>query len=380
MADQQENLRLLAGIRSWVEIESPSTDADAVNRIVDLVEADLVSAGLETERVPGRDGFGDHLLARTPWDTNEAGIMVLGHLDTVWSMGTLDVRPFRVEDGKAFGPGIYDMKGGAYLICEAIKTIMGQSISEGYDKPPLPITVVFVSDEEVGSPTSREVIENETKRSKYVLVFEPARPPHGAAVTTRSGWGRFRVRVRGRAAHAGSDHRLGRSAIAELARQIVKLEAMIDYERGVSINVGTVRGGTRPNVVPEEAEADVDLRFSNADDADELEQAVLGLAPIGEDIEVEVLGGINRPPFERSEGGMALFERAKAVAADTGIDLQEAWTGGVSDGNFAAALGIPTLDGLGVIGAGAHAEHEHIVVDRLAERSAFLLRLLRSLD
>ena len=376
MTDRQlENERLLAGIRSWVEIESPSTDAEAVDRMVGLVEADLDDAGLETERVAGRDGFGDHLLARTPWDTNEPGIMVLGHLDTVWSMGTLDLRPFRVEDGKAYGPGIYDMKGGAYLICEAIKTIMGSA-----KQPPLPISVLLVSDEEVGSPTSREVIEEEAKRAKYVLVFEPARPPHGAAVTTRSGWGRFRLRVRGRAAHAGSDHQLGRSAIAEMARLIVKIESMTDYERGVTFNVGTVQGGTRPNVVPEQAEADVDLRFSNPKEADELEQAVLGLKPEGEGIEVEVFGGINRPPFERSEVGMALFERAKSIAAEVGVDLKETWAGGVSDGNFAAALGVPTLDGLGVVGAGAHAETEHIVVDRLAERADFLLGLLKSLD
>ena len=376
MTDRQlENERLLAGIRSWVEIESPSTDAEAVNRMVRLVEADLDGAGLETERMAGRDGFGDHLLARTPWDTNEPGIMVLGHLDTVWSMGTLDLRPFRVEDGKAYGPGIYDMKGGAYLICEAIKTIM-----ESGEQPRLPISVLLVSDEEVGSPTSREVIEEEAKRAKYVLVFEPARPPHGAAVTTRSGWGRFRLRVRGRAAHAGSDHQLGRSAIAEMARLIVKIESMTDYERGVTFNVGTVQGGTRPNVVPEQAEADVDLRFSNPKEADGLEQAVLGLKPEGEGIEVEVFGGINRPPFERSEAGMALFERAKSIAADVGVDLKEAWAGGVSDGNFAAALGVPTLDGLGVVGAGAHAETEHIVIDRLAERADFLLGLLRSLD
>ena len=372
---QEENERLLAGIRSWVEIESPSTNAEAVNRMADMVEGQLDAIGLETERIPGRDGFGDHLLARTPWQTNKPGIMVLGHLDTVWSLGTLAARPFRIEDGKAYGPGIYDMKGGAYLICEAIRTMMNTG-----EKPPLPITVLFVSDEEVGSPTSREIIETEAKRSKYVIVNEPARPPHGAAVTTRSGWGRFRISVRGRAAHAGSDHQLGRSAIAELARVIVKIEGMTNYERGVTFNVGTIQGGTRSNVVPEVAEADVDLRFANPQEADALEQVMLGLEPEGEDIKIEVFGGINRPPFERSEAGIALFERAKAVAADVGIDLKETWAGGVSDGNFAAALGVPTLDGLGVVGAGAHAENEHIVVDRLAERSDFLLGLIRTLD
>ncbi len=374
-AAREEDRRLLAGIRSWVEIESPSTDADAVNRMVDLVEGSLRGAGLETERIPGRDGFGDHLVARTPWPANEAGLMVLGHLDTVWPLGTLAARPFRVEDGKAYGPGIYDMKGGAYLVCDALRAIM-----ESGDRPPLPVTVVLVSDEEVGSPTSRELIEAEARRAKYVLVNEPARPPHGAAVTARSGWGRFRIRVRGRAAHAGSDHRLGRSAIAELARTILRIEAMTDYGRGVTLNVGTVRGGTRPNVVPEEAEAEVDLRFADPAEAEDLERTLLGLRPEGEDIEMEVLGGINRPPFERGEAGMALFERARSVAAGVGIDLKETWAGGVSDGNFAAALGVPTLDGLGAVGAGAHAEHEHIVVDRLGERSRFLLRLLRELD
>ena len=372
---REEDRRLLEGIRSWVEIESPSTDGDAVNRMVGVVEEALGGVGLDTERIPGRDGFGDHLVARTPWAANEAGVMVLGHLDTVWAVGTLEARPFRLEDGKAYGPGIYDMKGGAYLVCDAIRTIM-----EAGDRPPLPITVVLVSDEEVGSPTSRELVETEARRAKYVLVNEPARPPYGAAVTARSGWGRFRLRVRGRAAHAGSDHRLGRSAIAELARMIVKIEGMTDYERGVTFNVGTVRGGARPNVVPEEAEAEIDLRFADPADGAELERALLGLRPEGKDIEVEVLGGVNRPPFERGEAGTALFERAKSVAADVGFDLEETWAGGVSDGNFTAALGVPTLDGLGVVGAGAHAEHEHIVVDRLGERSRFLLRLLGSLD
>ena len=372
---REEDRRLLEGIRSWVEIESPSTDGDAVNRMVDMVEKTLGGAGLDTERIPGRDGFGDHLVARTPWAANEAGIMALGHLDTVWAVGALEARPFRVEGGKAYGPGIYDMKGGAYLVCDAIRTIM-----EAGGRPPLPVTVVLVSDEEVGSPTSRELVETEARRAKYVLVNEPARPPRGAAVTARSGWGRFRVRVRGRAAHAGSDHRLGRSAVAELARTIVKIEAMTDYGRGVTLNVGTIRGGTRPNVVPEEAEAEIDLRFADPADADELERALLGLRPEGEGVEVEVAGGVNRPPFERSEAGMALFERARSVAAEVGLDLEETWAGGVSDGNFAAALGVPTLDGLGAVGAGAHAEHEHIVVDRLAERSRFLRRLLESLD
>lgn len=372
---QDENQRLLDGIRRWVEIETPSTDAGAVNRLAGLVEGELGAAGLETERVPGRDGYGDHLLAWTARDANEPGIMVLGHLDTVWGAGTLDERPFRVEDGKAYGPGIYDMKGGAYLACEAIKAVMTSG-----ERTPLPISVVLVSDEEVGSPTSREVIESAARRAKYVVVVEPARPPHGAAVTSRSGWGRFRLRVKGRAAHAGSDHQQGRSAIAEMARQIVKLESMTDYARGVTFNIGTVTGGTRPNVVPAEAEADIDLRFASSGDADALERAVLGLQPQGPDIELEVTGGINRPPFEKSEGGMALYERIKTIAAGTGIELGEMWVGGVSDGNFTAALGVPTLDGLGVVGAGAHSVKEHIVVDRLAERYDFLLELFRTLD
>ena len=370
-----EDRRLLDGIRSWVEIESPSTDGDAVNRMVDAAEECLRGAGLEIERIPGRDGFGDHLVARASPAANEAGIMVLGHLDTVWAVGALEARPFRVEDGRAYGPGIYDMKGGAYLVCDALRTIMAAG-----HRPPLPVTVVLVSDEEVGSPTSRELIETEARRAKYVLVNEPARTPRGAAVTARSGWGRFRLRVRGRAAHAGSDHRLGRSAIAELARMILKIEAMTDYGRGVTLNVGTARGGTRPNVVPEEAEAEVDLRFADPADGAGLEQALLGLRPEGEDVEVEVTGGVNRPPFERSAAGTALFERARSIAAEVGFDLEETWAGGVSDGNFAAALGVPTLDGLGAVGAGAHAEHEHVVVDRLAERSRFLRRLLESLD
>lgn len=377
---EEENQRLINGIRRWVEIETPSTDALAVNQLVGVVESELSEAGLETERVAGQQGCGDHIIAWTARDSNEMGIMLLGHLDTVWKKGTLKEHPFSIEDGKAYGPGIYDMKAGAYLACEVIKTLKREIDANGNKRPKLPIFMVLVSDEEIGSPTSRNTIEQLAQRAKYVLVVEPARPPNGAAVTSRSGWGRFQLRAKGRAAHAGSDHRKGCNAINEIAHQIIKLQSMTDYARGVTFNVGLVSGGTRSNVVPAEAKAEVDLRFIKATDGAELEKFLYGLKPENPDIRLEVTGGINRPPFERTDKGKELYQKAKDIAYDNGIELGEMAVGGVSDGNFTSALGVATLDGLGAVGSGAHSVNEHIIIDRLSERYNFLTELARKLQ
>lgn len=364
---------ILAGIRAWVEVETPSDDAAAVNRLMDVVEAALAELGLATERISGRAGYGDHVKARLGPD-EPGGILVLAHLDTVWPKGTLEAMPFRVEGDRAYGPGVCDMKGGAYLGVYALRELLRSG-----RRPRLPVTLLYTSDEEAGSPTSRRLIQEEALRHRYVLVLEPGVAPAGAVKTARKGWGRFHVWVEGRAAHAGADHASGRSAVVELARQILALEAMTDYGRGTTVNVGVVMGGTRPNVVPAHAQAEVDLRVATAEEAERMTAAILGLRPMGEGVRVRVTGGMDRPPFERTEGVARLYSLARELAAAFGYDLPETSTGGVSDGNLTAALGVPTLDGLGVVGAGMHAEDEHLLISHLVPRARLLMALLESL-
>ena len=368
---------ILDGIRSWVEIETPSTDGAAVNVLVDKVAADLAALGAKVERVPGRDGYGDHIRARSPWGGDGKGIVLVAHLDTVWPKGTLARKPFTVDGDKVYGPGIYDMKGGGYLGFYAYRHLVRQA-----KETKLPITFLFVAEEEVGSPTSRALIEETAKGAKYALVLEPGRNGNGV-VTARKAVCRFDMTVTGIAAHAGVNHELGRSAVAELARQIVALEAMTDYARGVTVNVGVASGGTPgfSNVVPDRAEAEIDMRCPDAATSREMVARVLGLAPQGKDVTVTVTGGENRPAFVRDEGVARLYEHARMLAEEIGMAaLPEVATGGGSDGNFTAAMGVPTLDGLGVDGAGAHAEHEHLLLSSLEPRTKLLLRLLETLE
>lgn len=368
---------ILDGIRSWVEVETPSTDGEAVNVLVAKVAEDLAALGAKVERVPGRDGYGDHIRARSPWGGDGKGILLVSHLDTVWEHGTLARKPFTVDGDKVYGPGIYDMKGGGYLGFYAYRHLVRQA-----RETKLPITFLFMADEEVGSPTSRQLIEETARETaKYVLVLEPGRPNWGV-VTARKAVARFDLEVTGIAAHAGTNHELGRSAIAELARQIIALEGMTDYARGITVNVGVASGGTVgfANVVPAHATAEIDFRAPDDASAQELEARVLGLRASGKDVAVKVTGGINRPPFVRDAGVAKLYEHAKKIADDIGTPLPEMATGGGSDGNFTAALGIPTLDGLGVVGAGAHAEHEHMLISSLEPRTKLLLGLLETLE
>jgi glutamate carboxypeptidase len=366
---------ILEGILDWVRIESPSHDAEGVNRMADRVESDMRSIGMPTERVPGHGGFGDILKARTPWGGDGPGILVLSHLDTVHPVGSLEhVNPVRREGDEVYGPGIYDMKAGAHIAFYALRHLVRCGRAT-----PLPITFVFVPEEEVGSPTSRELIEREARASKLVLVTEPAREG-GKIVTARKGAARFEMTVRGRPAHSGARHQDGRSAILEMARQIVHIEALTDYERGITVNVGLVSGGTGVNVVPAECRAEIDLRVPSPEAGEEMVARLLGLEPIGPDVEVTVTGGMNRPPYEKDEGIAALFEHARQVAAGIGFELQDMGTGGGSDGNFTAALGIPTLDGLGADGVGAHTDYEHIYYSSLVERAKLMLGLLETLD
>ena len=365
---------LLDEIRSWVEIESPTTDPAAVNRMVDKVQADAKAAGAGIERIPGRDGYGDHLLISSPWgEADEPGILVLSHLDTVHAVGTLaGPLPFRVEGDRAFGPGICDMKGGALIAFAALRALIDTGAA-GL----LPIRHLFVSDEEVGSPTSRAIIEREACRASYVLVTEPAREG-GRIVTARKGTARFELKVTGRPAHSGSRHQDGRSAVRELAKQILDLEAMTDYGTGVTVNVGLIAGGTRANVVAEHASAEIDMRVPNPEIGNKAIARVLAIKAHDPDCTLEITGGLNRPGYEKSPEIDALFQKARKLAAEIGFELKDLKTGGGSDGNFTAALA-PTLDGLGVDGRAAHTHDEQLFVSSLVPRATLLLRLMQTL-
>ena len=368
--------KMLEGIRSWVEIESPSLNADLVNRMADKVEADASAAGARVERIPGRDGCGDHVFVQSPWgEDDEKGILILSHYDTVHAEGTLtSVLPFRVEGDLAYGPGISDMKGGAYLAFAALRELIARG-----NRTPLPIRHLYVSDEEIGSLTSRARIEEEAKRAKYVLVTEPARDG-GRCVTARKGTARFDITIHGRAAHAGSRHVHGRSAIKEMARQILDLENMTDYESGLTVNVGVVSGGTRPNVVAYECKAEVDMRVPNPAVAEAAVAKVLNLKPYDPDCTITVTGGLNRPPYEKLAGIADLFETARGLAATYGFQLDDVQTGGCSDGNFTASYA-PTLDGLGVDGQGSsHSHSERLVVSTIPHRALLLERLMQTLS
>ena len=365
---------LLEGIRGWVEIESHTPDLDGLARLCDRVTEDYEAAGAEIERVPGRDGQGDHLIARAAWGRqhNGPGILVLSHLDTVHPRGTLEKFPFRVEGDLAFGPGIYDMKGGAFCAMDAVAAVAEAGTGQ------LPVTHLFVSDEEIGSPTSRALIETLAQAAKYVLVTEPAREG-GQVVVARKGVMRFDVRTFGEAAHSGARHEDGKSAIAEIARLALKFHALTDYERGITCNVGQIGGGTGVNVVPAEAWAAVDVRVPDAAAAAEIDAFVAALDPEEPGVRIEVTGGLNRPAYEATEGGRALFNHARGLAAEIGFELRGMKTGGGSDGNFTAML-TPTLDGLGVDGKGGHTDYEQLRISSLTERRELMRRLIETLE
>ena len=363
---------MLDGIRRWVEIETPTEAPEQVNRLVTMVADGYRDLPATIERIPGRDGRGDHLIARSAWGQGQPGILVLSHLDTVHPLGFIERLPFRIQGDSAFGPGIYDMKGGAYLAWHAFAQLCA-----GREGSPLGITHLYVSDEEIGSPTSRGLIEAEGYKAKYVLVTEPARDG-GKIVTGRKGVARFEVLVRGLPAHAGSRPQDGRSAIRELANVIQTLEAMTDLKRGVTVNVGVVRGGTKPNVIPEEAYAEVDLRVMTIADADEFVGKILNLKSRSEGITVKVTGELNRPPYEKGNAGAALYQHAKTLAAEIGFDLVDTFTGGGSDGNFTAPF-TATLDGLGVDGEGAHTHYEQLYISSIEPRARLLHRLYQTL-
>ena len=363
---------ILDGIRRWVEIETPTEAPEQVNKLATMVADGYRGLPASVERVAGRDGRGDHLVARSAWGQDQPGILVLSHLDTVHPMGFIRRLPFHIEGDSAFGPGIYDMKGGAYLAFHAF----GQ-ICAAPERSPLGITQLYVSDEEIGSPTSRALIEAEGRKAKYVLVTEPARDG-GKIVTGRKGVARFEVFIKGVPSHAGTRPEDGRSAIRELGNVIQTLEGMNDLKRGVTVNVGLVRGGTKPNVIAEEAYAEVDMRVPSIADADELVPKILGLKSRTEGVDVRVTGELNRPPYEKGNAGAALYEHAKTLAAEIGFELIDTKTGGGSDGNFTAPH-TATLDGLGVDGKGAHTHYEQLYISSIEPRARLLHRLYQTL-
>jgi glutamate carboxypeptidase len=358
---------MTAQIRLLAQMESPSDNKAAVDRLGEVVAR-------EFGRLDGRPQFhkvasrGDHLQVDLPGGGGAKPALLLGHLDTVYPMGTLANMPVREAKGRLHGPGVLDMKAGIVMMKFALQSLAAEGAL------PRPVTILLTTDEEVGSETSRALIEQLARRSSEVFVLEPAQ---GTALkTARKGVGDYYVKVTGRAAHAGVDFDKGRSAILELARQIERIAGFSDQKRGLTVNVGVIRGGTRTNVIAAEAEAEVDVRIARAADAARLAKRFAALRPIDRACKLAVTGGVNRPPMERSPAIVALFRRAQKLAAELGWKLAEASTGGGSDGNFTAALGLPTLDGMGAVGEGAHAAHENIVLAELPRRTALLAAML----
>jgi glutamate carboxypeptidase len=366
---RQEERWLRETIERLVRLESPSTDKAAVDRCGAEVAARLEAIGGRVERLAQTER-GDHVRAR--FDGTPRRILLLGHFDTVWPVGQIERMPVIEKDGKLYGPGVFDMKAGLAIAMLAVRAV------REHRKASAPrIVMLCTTDEEIGSGTSRRIIEEEARRSDAVLVLEPSLA--GAVKTSRKGCGDFELTVHGVSAHAGIDPGKGASAIHEMAHQIVAILELQDLARGVSVNVGLVSGGSRPNVVAERAQASIDVRVPTMADAERVEQGLKALRPRLSGTRLELSGGVERPPLERSADVVRLYEQARSVAATLGRELGEGSTGGGSDGNFTAAAGVPTLDGLGPRGDGAHALHEHVELEDLPWRAAFVAALLAHL-
>ena len=364
---------MLAGLREWVECESPTFDAAAVNGMMDIACRALILAGARIERVAGRQGFGDCVRASFPHATpNEPGILVMGHLDTVHPIGTLARLPFRREGNRAWGPGILDMKGGNYLSLEALRQLQRAGL-----RTRLPVTVLFTSDEEVGSPSTRDLIEAEAARHKYVLVPEPARPD-GGVVTGRYAIARFNLEATGRPSHAGASLGAGRSAIREMARKLIEIEDMTTED--CTFSVGVIHGGQWVNCVTTTCTGEALSMAKRQEDLDRGVAAMLALRGSSNEMRFQVTRGVTRPVWEPNASGMALYDTAREIASGLGFTINPQSSGGGSDGNFTGAMGIATLDGLGVAGAGAHTLDEHIQIDSLAYRGKLMAGLLMALS
>lgn len=358
-------------LRQLVELESPTLEKGAVDKCGGFLKAELEAAGARVEVIP-QEKYGNFLRAEI--GTGEKQILVLCHFDTVWPVGQLKTMPCVEKDGSLWGPGVFDMKAGVMYTLAALKAIKELGL-----KPGKKLVLLYNTEEEMGSPNSRPYIEQEALRSDAVLVLEPSTPPTAGLKTSRKGVGMFNIKVEGRPSHAGGNPKGGISAVEEMARQVLKLHSLTDYEKGTYVNVGTINGGTRRNVVAAEASAEIDLRATTMAEADRAVKAILGLTPFHPEAKVTVTGGMNRPPMERTDAIVRIFEVARSMAAEMGFEVVESHTGGGSDGNFTAGLGIPTLDGLGAVGDGAHAYDEHTEIAPIPGRAALLTRLMVTL-
>lgn len=362
--DLPETLQFL---ERMVNMDSPSLDKALVDRFVRFVGSNFEAIGGRVEYIPA-ERFGDHLVVR--FDGASAGrVLLLGHTDTVFPAGEAARRPFNLANDRATGPGVFDMKAGIAVMWSALRAL-----------GPLPrrVTVLLNSDEEVSSVSSRDLIQKEAAAAIAVLVLEPSLPG-GVLKTARKGVGRFTVKAIGRSAHAGVDPERGINAIAEIAHQVLQLQRLSDPDRGTTVTVSVIQGGTRVNVVPAEAAVEVDIRVSTMEEAGRVSEILRGLKPHLPGARIEVRGGISRPPMERTADTARLFSLAKTIGAELGLDLQEGSTGGASDGNMTSAMGIPTLDGLGPIGDNAHSPEEFVDVRSLPGRAALVAGLLLSL-
>ena len=368
----QHEAQMLGLLRRLVETESPSDNKAAVDAAGRLLAEEFNTLGGQV-KVHAQTRYGDHLQADFPGACGKKPIMLLGHFDTVWSLGTRANMPFRMDgaSGRIYGPGVYDMKAGITMMIFALRALNATGL-----KDRRPVTIFLDSDEEVGSESSRSITEAIAKNCEAVLVLEPSTGPHGYLKTSRKGVGDYKLRVHGRASHSGVDFEKGHSAVVELARQIIEVTKFVDLERGITVNPGVIQGGTRSNVVAAEASAEVDVRVVRMADEPELDRKFKALRPFDPECRLEISGGVNRPPMERTAGTVRLFEVAQRVGKSVGLEMGESSTGGGSDGNFTSALGIPTLDGLGAVGEGAHAAHESIVLKDMHQRCGILAGLL----
>ena len=370
----QQQAAILDTVEQLVTLESPSDVKAAVDRVSTALASRFGELGGKVT-LHKAEKFGNHLQVAFSGRSRRSPLLLLGHMDTVYPVGTIAKMPFRVSKGRVWGPGVFDMKSGIALTLHVIEALLRWSDGT----LPRPVTVFLVSDEEVGSTSSREITEELAKQSEAVLVLEPAAGANGAVKTARKGIGEYTLRVEGVSAHSGLDFDKGRSAVVELSRQILRLSEMVDLKRGTTINVGRISGGGRVNVVPAEATAFLDLRVRTKKDAERVHRQLMSMRPFDRQCRIKITGALNRPPMERTAAVVALYKKAAQIAQGLGWTLEEAAVGGGSDGNFTAALGVPTLDGLGAIGAGAHSPHEAVIISELPKRAALLAGLISSL-
>ena len=368
---QNKQTEICEKISEIVEIESPSRDPKGSRRVVEWIESELakISDDFTIEKIEA-ENFGEHLIIRA-FESNEKNALLLGHTDTVHPHNTKLQNPTRIENGKLYGCGSFDMKANIVLILEVLRAFQDLNL-----KPKYQINILLSCDEEIGSPTGREIVEREARNAEFCLVCEPS--AGGKVKTGRKGTGMFKLKAHGVPAHAGLEPEKGASAILEISKQIQNVHSLNESGRGTTVNVCTVSGGTTSNVIPEYAECSIDVRFTTKSEAERVETGLKNIVPFNEKVSIEITGNINRPPMERTQGVVDLYEKAKMIAASFEYELGETQVGGASDGNFVGALGVPALDGLGISGNGAHTLDEFVYIEDIPKRAALLAGLLLS--